>query len=398
MSSQFVIAMLNPTIGLLFASAFFLLWMNQRGQNYILMIAASYVMSSLGFLIQDVGPDFANEFERIPANICYLLTGYLLIGGVLKRYELRVPHLLMSGLVAIGAVGLYWFMLAQPNLTARVFMVNFLLGCFSLIGAVRLYTIEKRHFVDVLLFGVTVMCALNFFVRPASIMFLNGFNDFHIFQQSFYWTTVQFTQVMISVLFALTLMVAIAVDLIAKLRHEANTDKLSGLLNRRGFEEEAAGALKGGRAQGRATCLMIADLDHFKTINDTYGHTVGDRVIELFGRHIAASLEPGMVAGRIGGEEFAIFVPDAELGAARRFAETLRARLGDRTAGKLPPSLKPTTSIGLCLSGPGTELYDLMRKADEALYYAKGFGRNQVQVFTPREAGAGATRPAVATI
>ncbi|MBW7947495.1 MAG: hypothetical protein H3C60_13930, partial [Sphingomonadaceae bacterium] len=60
MTSQFVIAMLNPTIGMLFASAFFLLWMNQRGQAYILMIAASYVTSSVGFLIQDVGPDFAN--------------------------------------------------------------------------------------------------------------------------------------------------------------------------------------------------------------------------------------------------------------------------------------------------------------------------------------------------
>jgi hypothetical protein len=58
MSSQFVIAMLNPTIGLLFASAFFLLWTNQRGQGYILMVAASYVVSSLGFVIQDVGPNF----------------------------------------------------------------------------------------------------------------------------------------------------------------------------------------------------------------------------------------------------------------------------------------------------------------------------------------------------
>lgn len=398
MSSQFVIAMLNPTIGVLFASAFFLLWMNQRGQNYILMIAASYVTSSLGFLIQDVGPDFANEFERIPANIFYLITGYLLIGGVLKRYDLRIPHLLMSGLVLVGAAGLVWFVLVEPNLTARVFMVNFLLGCFSLIAVVRLYAIEKRHFVDILLFCVTAMCALNFLVRPASIMLAGGFDDFASFQQSFYWTTVQFTQVLISVLFALTLMVAIALDLIGELRREANTDKLSGLLNRRGFEQEVAAALKSGRAHGRTACLMIADLDHFKAINDTHGHAVGDKVIDLFGRHIAASLEPGMIAGRIGGEEFAIFVAETELGAARRFAETLRTQLAAHVADRLPASLRPTTSIGLCLSGSETELYDLMHKADEALYYAKGFGRNQVQVFTPREAGVGATKPVVATV
>lgn len=397
MTSQFVIAMLNPTIGMLFASAFFLLWTHRRGQNYILMIALSYVASSVGFLIQDVGPGFANKFERIPANVCFLITGYLLIGGVLKRYGLRIPHVLMAGIVVAGAAWQVWFVLFQPDLTARVFMVNFLLGCISLIAAVKLYPVEKGHFVDRLLFWVTVLCTANFFLRPASIMLLaGGFTDFGSFQQSFYWTTVQFTQVMISVLFALTLMVAIALDLIAELRREANTDKLSGLLNRRGFEQEAGDALRAARARGRTACLMIADLDHFKAINDTYGHAVGDRAIELFGRHVATSLEPGMIAGRIGGEEFAIFIPDAELGAARRLAETLRVRFTGHIAGKLPPSLKPTTSIGLCLSGTGSELYDLMHKADEALYHAKRLGRNQVQVFTPRESGAPTTKQALA--
>lgn len=399
MTSQFVIAMLNPTIGMLFASAFFLLWTNQRGQDYILMIALSYVASSVGFLIQDVGPNFANKFERIPANVCFLITGYLLIGGVLKRYGLRIPHALMAGIVAAGAAGQVWFVLFQPDLTARVFMVNFLLGCISLIAAVKLYPVEKGHFVDRLLFWVTVLCTLNFFLRPASIMLLaGGFTDLGSFQQSFYWTTVQFTQVMISVLFALTLMVAIALDLIAELRREANTDKLSGLLNRRGFEREAVTALGACRDRRQPACLMIADLDHFKAINDTHGHAVGDRAISLFGQHLAASLQAGMIAGRIGGEEFAVLVPDAELGAARGFAEALRADFPGKCAGRLPPSLSPSVSIGLCLAGPGVELYDLMHKADEALYHAKRLGRDQVQVFTPRESGVAAARHILAGI
>ena len=386
MTSQFVIAMLNPTIGMLFAAAFFLLWTNQRGQNYILMIALSYVASSVGFLIQDVGPSFANKFERIPANVCFLVTGYLLIGGALKRYGLRIPHVLMAGIVAAGAAWQVWFVLIQPDLTARVFMVNFLLGCISLIGAVKLHPVEKRHSVDRLLFWVMVLCTLNFFLRPASIMLLaGGFTDFGSFQQSFYWTTVQFTQVMISVLFALTLMVAIALDLIAELRREANTDKLSGLLNRRGFEDEAGRALEACAARGLPACLLIADLDHFKSINDTYGHVVGDRVIALFGRHLAASLRPGMIAGRIGGEEFAVLVPETELAPARLFAEAVRAGFAHSTTGLLPRSLSPTTSIGLCQTGQASELYDLMHKADEALYHAKRLGRDQVQVFTPRE-------------
>lgn len=396
MSSKLVIAMLNPTIGLLFASAFFLLWTNQRGQQYVALVAASYVMSSLGFLIQDVGPDFDNEFERIPANLCFLITGYLLIGGVLKRYGRPIPHMLMIAIVAVGAVGLGWFVLVMPNLTARVFLVNYLLGCVSIIGMVGLWNVEKRHFVDRLLFWVTVLCAVNFFLRPTSIMLAGGFNDFDNFQQSFYWTTVQFTQVMISLLFALTLMVAIALDLIAELRQEANTDKLSGLSNRRGFEREAAAALRSCTTRRLPACLLIVDLDHFKSINDAHGHAVGDEVISLFGRHVAASLRPGMVAGRIGGEEFAVLIPDAELGAVRRFAEDLRTDFPRTSAGLLPPHLSPTVSIGLCLAGPGTELYDLMRKADEALYHAKRLGRNQVQVFTPRETATVAAQTASA--
>jgi diguanylate cyclase (GGDEF)-like protein len=389
--------MLNPTIGLLFASAFFLLWTNQRGQGYILMVAASYVVSSLGFVIQDVGPNFEGELERIPSNICFLITGYLLIGGVIKRYGLRIPHATMAGLVIVGAIGQVWFVLMQPDLTARVFLVNFLLGCFSLIGAIWLWGVDKRHFVDRLLFWVTVLCAVNFLLRPASIMLLaGGFTDFGSFQQSFYWTTVQFTQVMISVLFALTLMVAIALDLIAELRREAYTDKLSELLNRRGFEQEAGAALKDCAARRQPACLLIVDLDHFKSINDTWGHAVGDQVISLFGRHVAASLRPGMVAGRIGGEEFAVLIADTELGAARRFAEGLRTDFPGGSAGFLPGPLSPTVSIGLCMAGPGTELYDLLHRADEALYHAKRLGRNQVQVFTPRESAAVAAQPASA--
>lgn len=397
MSSQFVIAMINPAIGMLFAAAFFLLWTNQRGQTYILLIAASYVASSIGFLIQDVGPDFGNEFQRIPVNICFLMTGYLLIAGVVKRYGLRIPHALLGGIVAVGAAGLVWFVLIRPDLTGRVLMVNFLLGCISLVATVKLYPVEKRHFIDRLLFWVTVLCTLNFFVRPASIMLLAGsFTDFGSFQQSLYWTTVVFTQVMISVLFALTLMVAIALDLIAELRREANTDKLSGLLNRRGFEQEAVAALGACDERGHAACLMIADLDHFKAVNDSYGHAVGDRAISLFGQHLTASLEPGMTAGRIGGEEFAVLVPNADLGAARRFAEALRADFPEECAGGLPPPLAPTVSIGLCLAGPGVELYELMNRADEALYHAKRLGRNQVQVFTPRQSGAPAPKQALA--
>ena len=391
MGSQLFIGLLNPGIGILLAAAFFLLWINQRSQTYVAMAAASYVLVAVAFLIQDVAPALSMDLNRLPANICFLLAACLLVGAVLKRYGIAVPYLAFAALLAIGAAGMWWLLIEQPNLTVRIYLINFLLGTIAAIGAVKLHGVEKRHAIDRLLFWVTVLSAANFYLRPTAIMvFVGTFDDFDSFQQSLYWTTVQFTQALISVMFALNLMVAIAMDLIVELKRDANTDKLSGLLNRRGFEQEAAAVLSRCHARGVPACLLIADLDHFKQINDNWGHAVGDRVISLFGQQIAAQMDENMVAGRIGGEEFAVIVSGVGLGGARQFAESLRSGLSGQTAVKLPRGLAPTVSIGLCLSFPGTDLYGLMRQADEALYNAKGLGRDQVQVFMPHTTEAAA--------
>ena len=384
MNSQLFIALLNPGIGLLLASAFFLLWLNRRDQTYVAIAAASYVLSTLGFLIQDVGPNLPHDLERLPSNICFLLTGCLLVSAVLRRYRLDIPYLAFAAIVLAGAGGMYWFLVEQPNLTARIYLINFLVGAVAVIGAVKLRRIEKQHLVDRLLFWALVVSAANFLLRPITIMWLAGtFDSFDSFQRSLYWTTVLFTQAMISVMFALNLLVAIAIDLIAELRQEANTDKLSGLLNRRGFEVEAAAVLERCRAEGRPASLLIADLDHFKAINDTHGHSVGDEVISLFGRQIALAAAGKAVAGRVGGEEFAVLIPGIETGAAKIFAESLRTGLALYCAGQLPSPLLPTVSIGVCVARPAAELHEMMRHADEALYLAKRQGRNQVQVHAP---------------
>lgn len=384
LNSQLFIGLLNPGIGVLLAAAFFLLWLNRRDQVYVAVAASSYVTSTLAFLIQDVGPSLPYDLERLPSNICFLLTGCLLVSAVLMRYRLAIPYRTFAAIVALGAGGMYWFLVEQPSLTARIYTVNFLIGAIAVIGAAKLYRVEKQHLVDRLLFWALVVSAANFLLRPITIMSFSGsFDNFDSFQRSLYWTTVQFTQAMISVMFALNLLIAIAIDLIAELKQEANTDKLSGLLNRRGFEMEAAAVLERRGAEGASACLLIADLDHFKGINDTHGHAVGDEVIRLFGRQIAMAAAGKAVAGRIGGEEFAILIPNTSLGAARTFAESLRAGLALYCAGQLPPGLLPTTSIGVCVAERGTSLHVMMHRADEALYVAKREGRNQVQVHAP---------------
>ncbi len=385
MAGQIFISLLNPGIGAVLAVAFFLLWRGHAHRTYIAIAACSYAFLTTGFLIQDVGPSWPLEFERVPANLCFLLAACFLSAAVLARYGLDPPYGMMAALVGIAMAGLSWFLLIDPSLSGRVIVINSALGFIATYTAVRLWAVQKTELIDRLLFLIVVLSATNFLLRPLVVAWLVGsYNDGNEgFQRSVYWTTVQFTQAMISIMVALNLLVAVAFDLIADLRKEADTDKLSGLLNRRGFEAEALAALRRSADRNRPVALMIADLDFFKTVNDTYGHMVGDVVIAIVGEHIRKICPPDVIAGRIGGEEFSIVLPGVELDEARRLAEQICVGTKDQFAGKVPAALSPTLSIGLSIARSGTTLSELLGNADRALYAAKRLGRNQVQVFAP---------------
>jgi diguanylate cyclase (GGDEF)-like protein len=248
-----------------------------------------------------------------------------------------------------------------------------------------LWPIDKPYLIDRVLFWVAAFSALNLIIRPIVLLSLGGgFDNYVGFQQSVYWTTVQFSQAMVSIVAAISLMVAVAIDQINELRRQVDDDNLSGLLNRRGFEAQAGAALRRCLDEDHPVALMIADLDHFKLINDNHGHAVGDAIIAAFGAHVRLIGPPEMIAGRIGGEEFALLVPGAGIEAARQLAEAVRTGLQAACADRIPAKLCPTASLGIAIGAPGTGLSALMADADQALYEAKRTGRNRVRAFTPK--------------
>ena len=128
-------------------------------------------------------------------------------------------------------------------------------------------------------------------------------------------------------------------------------------------------------------CLLLADIDHFKTFNDTYGHTVGDQVLKLVARMLSQEIKGRDLAARYGGEEFTIILPDTALDGAVKLAQQLCAvlahkELKNRESGKHFGQV--TLSIGAALYRPGESPAQLINRADEALYRAKGKGRNRV--------------------
>jgi diguanylate cyclase (GGDEF)-like protein len=160
---------------------------------------------------------------------------------------------------------------------------------------------------------------------------------------------------------------------------------LSGLFNRGGFERHAEAAMRDAARRGLPVALVISDLDHFKAINDTFGHAAGDRVIEAFAGFLRSATNGNQIAGRIGGEEFAITLPGANLSGARLFAECARSAFAALPIDGLPDDRRFTASFGVAELRVGESFSDLMRRADEALYEAKKGGRDCVRVFKAQE-------------
>ena len=168
------------------------------------------------------------------------------------------------------------------------------------------------------------------------------------------------------------------------LLQRARTDPRTGLLHVGGWQEQADRALRRCTTRDQPVSLLAVDADHFKQINDHHGHAVGDSMLIALARALQTGVRPGDVLGRIGGEEFAVLLPDCSLPDAAALAERLRAAVADaqQPDGPVPPSgLLPrpvTISVGVAQLSPGQDLSTLLRRADTALYAAKTAGRDQV--------------------
>jgi diguanylate cyclase (GGDEF)-like protein len=172
-----------------------------------------------------------------------------------------------------------------------------------------------------------------------------------------------------------------------KQRIDALTDPLTGLPNRRALFEAAD--LLGRHSKylkGDPISVLVFDLDHFKKINDTFGHRLGDRVLQVFAETLTKRLETGSIVGRLGGEEFAAILPGADLTSAALTAEAVRAAFAQTAAVIDGTAVACTVSVGAASHDDiDCDLGALFHRADGALYTAKSCGRNRVEIIGPAD-------------
>lgn len=168
-----------------------------------------------------------------------------------------------------------------------------------------------------------------------------------------------------------------------ELEHIANVDGLTGLFNRRWMNEFFRRQISRALKDNKPMALLLADLDHFKQINDIHGHMVGDEVLFAVGSVLTQLIRPSDLLARYGGEEFAMILPDTSADEAKRIAERVRTAI-DATRIKIDNEVSleihVTISLGITSLMLGDEINHLLTRADQALYRAKQNGRNRVEV------------------
>ena len=174
----------------------------------------------------------------------------------------------------------------------------------------------------------------------------------------------------------------------AELIRLAERDELTGLLNRRAIVRKAVELLTRARESKGSLIIGLIDLDHFKSINDRFGHAVGDQLLQRFATAMRTSLHTREIFGRYGGEEFLVLFPDCTMDQARASAERLRIALREQQLRIDDQEVTITLSLGLSCYEAGDVLFDqVARRADIALYFAKTQGRDRVEVFNAARHG-----------
>jgi diguanylate cyclase (GGDEF)-like protein len=173
----------------------------------------------------------------------------------------------------------------------------------------------------------------------------------------------------------------------------AATDALTGLLNRRGFFEAAAAMMGANQATMTPVSVLAFDIDHFKSINDTFGHGAGDAMLQLFATTVRRTMRGGDIIGRVGGEEFVALL-SGTLAETAIAAERMRNAFAAATTGPNGQNIPATVSVGVACGSPNASIDMLIARADAALYRAKANGRNRVELADEAVPARGRAAPA----
>lgn len=367
----------NFIIAQIFTVAFLTIAAKSRQRRAALWCAAGFSVASLAAVCEAIVPFTAvprlfavGAFACVLGGFCLLRFGLGLFYQVPARWSL-LGACFVAGVtldLAIYDLPRGTWQHAVPYQTPF-----FLIQAWTASLVVRS---GRRSFFDWLLFGLLALSAAYYLVKIYAAVAAGSGATAQDYVSSPFALISQALGAMLIVGAGLAMLGVMVKDIIDDAQARSEIDLLSGLYNRRGFTDRVLPFLQRHQAPGT---LILADLDRFKLVNDTYGHHAGDEVIRRFARVLMDVMPNRAVAGRLGGEEFAVFLPCTALSEARVVAHGMRAAIMSQQINGLPETARVTSSFGVASVGRGETLELVMQRADKALYAAKENGRNRVE-------------------
>ncbi len=315
-----------------------------------------------------------DAFSITMANLLLSLGMYLAYVGSQIFYGVKPRPVPWLALIFIVLLGQIWFTHFEPIYYTRLIQFNLLAACMFLVHAHLIFKEGLTSFARILTFGVMVYMVAIQIMRMVAI-FIWPINDGLMDTSPHH--LIYITSFAFSILLFSIGVVLLATDkLRTELEHLATHDSLTNALTRRHMNEIAHSELERCKRSGRSMALLLIDLDHFKKINDSYGHQAGDRVLINFVTRVRALLRLPDRLGRFGGEEFVVLLPEASLDEAIQAANRIRESCAAEAQG---PTY--TVSIGVSVNQGDADTVDaILARADAAMYRAKSNGRNRVEM------------------
>lgn len=367
---------MNMAVAALFAASYGAIAVLNPGMRASLWFAASYAVGMLTPLAQLTLA--YGGWVRLSAAAVYLSFAaalLLMLPGLAVFYRSPPPWRTVAA-IAVGTVLLAPLLPLLPRnrlLYEFAYQASFTAAMAACVLVVLKYSPRRRS--DLLLAGMLALVAVHFPIKALVAVRIGTGPTPSSYIDSTYALISQSSSGILLVATGLLLLVKALQRLIVENLAAAQTDPLCGIANRRGFEQQAAAMRARARGRNTALALLLLDLDHFKAVNDTHGHEVGDAALRAFSALLLRHAPSSALVARLGGEEFAVLLDAGDPQIARHHAETLRAATA---AGAEPGLPRLTVSIGVSILGPAEALSDVYRRADNALYEAKATGRNRV--------------------
>lgn len=329
------------------------------------------------------GAGFATSVAPVPAPVAALASDTFFVAGFFFYAEAFLIHfakpLFRRERMAFAAIYLImnaYVVLRLGNLHIELLLNDVATSCLLGFALVRVMnnTVTLAERAVVLVGSIVVIDTL---LRVLVFVFFSASsNRLEDFAQSSYAVAMQATTTLIGVFYVLAIAAALADRVIRQLRDDAERDPLTGLLNRRGFDQATSLVSQAGQLRGS---IIICDIDHFKQVNDRYGHAAGDRVIQALADALHRHLPINAISARFGGEEFVSFLPAASLAEAGILAQSLRGHFAAQDWRHMTIDQQITASFGVAAVADGEgSVQATIKRADQALYDAKAAGRNKV--------------------